>query len=50
MPAFEAAAAGVWLHGEAAREAGFGMTAEDLGPALKPVLARLFGEYGPRSD
>lgn len=49
MPAFEAAAAAVWLHGEAAKEAGFGITAEDLGPALKPVLQRLFAGYGPKA-
>ncbi|MBB3974885.1 NAD(P)H-hydrate epimerase [Rhizobium azooxidifex] len=30
MPAFEAAAAGVWRHGEAGRRAGAGATAEDL--------------------
>lgn len=41
LPAFEAASAAVWLHGEAGREAGPGLTAEDLAPALRPVLARL---------
>jgi hydroxyethylthiazole kinase-like uncharacterized protein yjeF len=41
MPVFGAANAAVWLHGEAANEAGFGMTAEDLSPALRAVLARL---------
>ncbi|HUH50384.1 MAG TPA: NAD(P)H-hydrate dehydratase [Mycoplana sp.] len=30
MPAFEAAAAAVWRHGEAGRRAGSGLTAEDL--------------------
>ncbi|EUB95613.1 ADP/ATP-dependent (S)-NAD(P)H-hydrate dehydratase [Rhizobium sp. CF080] len=30
MPTFEAAAAGVYLHGEAGKQAGRGMTAEDL--------------------
>lgn len=40
-PAFEAAAAGVWLHGEAGTEAGIGLIAEDLAPALRPVLARV---------
>lgn len=44
MPAFEAASAAVWLHGEAGAEAGAGMTAEDLAPALRAVLARLAAE------
>jgi hydroxyethylthiazole kinase-like uncharacterized protein yjeF len=46
MPVFEAASAAVWLHGEAAIDAGFGMTAEDLSPALKTVLARLHMKHG----
>jgi NAD(P)H-hydrate repair Nnr-like enzyme with NAD(P)H-hydrate dehydratase domain len=46
MPVFEAASAAVWLHGEAANEAGFGMTAEDLSPALKKVLERLYMTFG----
>jgi hydroxyethylthiazole kinase-like uncharacterized protein yjeF len=43
-PAFEAAAAAVWLHGAAGVEAGPGLTAEDLAPALRPVLRRLWRE------
>jgi hydroxyethylthiazole kinase-like uncharacterized protein yjeF len=46
MPVFEAASAAAWLHGEAAREAGFGMTAEDLTTALKKVLERLYEAFG----
>ncbi len=39
MPAFEAAAAGVYLHGEAGKAAGEGMTAEDLAAHAGVVLA-----------
>ncbi len=53
LPAFEAAAAAVWLHGAAGREAGPGLIAEDLPGALTPVLARLYAAeraavWGPR--
>lgn len=39
MPAFEAAAAGVYLHGEAGLRAGEGLTADDLVLAVKPFQA-----------
>jgi hydroxyethylthiazole kinase-like uncharacterized protein yjeF len=42
MPPFEAASAAVWLHGEAAREFGPGLIAEDLPDALPAVYRRLF--------
>ncbi len=41
MPAFEAAAAAVWLHGAAAHAFGAGLVAEDLIDMLPVVLARL---------
>jgi NAD(P)H-hydrate repair Nnr-like enzyme with NAD(P)H-hydrate dehydratase domain len=44
MPAFEAAAAAVWLHGEAARLFGAGLVAEDLIGTLPVVLRQLRGE------
>jgi NAD(P)H-hydrate epimerase len=41
MPAFEAACAGVWLHGEAGRVSGPGLVASDLAGRFPAVLARL---------
>ncbi|HEV2596396.1 MAG TPA: NAD(P)H-hydrate dehydratase [Sphingomicrobium sp.] len=41
MPAFEAACAGVWLHGRAAEIAGPGMIADDLAQAIPKVFAAL---------
>jgi hydroxyethylthiazole kinase-like uncharacterized protein yjeF len=44
MPAFEAACAAVWLHGEAGAEAGPGMISEDLDQGLRAALQRLIPE------
>ncbi|TPE53863.1 NAD(P)H-hydrate dehydratase [Amaricoccus solimangrovi] len=49
MPALEAAAAAVWMHGAAANEVGPGLIAEDLAPALRPVLATLIDRNGRRT-
>jgi hydroxyethylthiazole kinase-like uncharacterized protein yjeF len=44
MPAFEAASAAVWLHGDTARAFGPGLIAEDLPEALPAAYRRLFAE------
>jgi hydroxyethylthiazole kinase-like uncharacterized protein yjeF len=49
MPAFEAAAAAVWLHGEAAQAFGPGLIAEDLPEALPQVYQRLFADRATHS-
>jgi NAD(P)H-hydrate repair Nnr-like enzyme with NAD(P)H-hydrate dehydratase domain len=41
MPAFEAASAAVWLHGEAAVAAGPGLISEDLSDMLPRVYRAL---------
>ncbi|WP_291842452.1 NAD(P)H-hydrate dehydratase [Bradyrhizobium sp.] len=46
VPAFEAACIGVWMHGEAAREAGPGLIAEDLTEVLPAVFRRLYDAFG----
>jgi NAD(P)H-hydrate epimerase len=42
MPAYEAACAAVWMHGEAATHFGPGLIAEDLPEMLPRVLAKLY--------
>jgi hydroxyethylthiazole kinase-like uncharacterized protein yjeF len=49
MPVFEASCAAVWLHGEAAKEFGLGLIAEDLPDMLPRVYRRLFGGRGPEN-
>jgi hydroxyethylthiazole kinase-like uncharacterized protein yjeF len=44
MPGFEAAAAAVWLHGQAGNEAGPGLIAEDLPEVLPRIYRRLSRE------
>jgi hydroxyethylthiazole kinase-like uncharacterized protein yjeF len=46
VPAFEAASIGVWMHGEAAAEAGPGLIAEDLPEVVPAVFRRLYDEFG----
>jgi hydroxyethylthiazole kinase-like uncharacterized protein yjeF len=46
VPAFEAASIGVWMHGQAAREAGPGLIAEDLPETLPAVTRHLYDAFG----
>jgi hydroxyethylthiazole kinase-like uncharacterized protein yjeF len=46
MPAFEAAAAAVWMHGEAANEFGPGLISEDL-PEMLPNVWSVLANYSP---
>jgi len=50
MPAFEAACAGVWLHGDAAIEFGPGLIAEDLPDILPRVYRRLLAGLGGSAE
>jgi ADP-dependent NAD(P)H-hydrate dehydratase / NAD(P)H-hydrate epimerase len=45
-PAFEGASIGVWMHGEAGREAGPGLIAEDLPEVLPAVHRHLYDQFG----
>jgi hydroxyethylthiazole kinase-like uncharacterized protein yjeF len=46
VAAFEAASIGVFMHGEAAGEAGPGLIAEDLPETLPAVMRHLYDEFG----
>jgi ADP-dependent NAD(P)H-hydrate dehydratase / NAD(P)H-hydrate epimerase len=50
IPAFEAAAAAVWLHGEAGLAAGPGLIAEDLPEVMPAIYRRLFDQPGIVGD
>jgi hydroxyethylthiazole kinase-like uncharacterized protein yjeF len=50
MAPFEAACAGVWLHGEAANRIGPGLIAEDLPPVLGPLLGELVSRQAAGSE
>jgi NAD(P)H-hydrate repair Nnr-like enzyme with NAD(P)H-hydrate dehydratase domain len=46
MPAFKAACAAVWLHGEAGRKFGPGLIASDLPELLPPLMRQFENEAG----
>jgi ADP-dependent NAD(P)H-hydrate dehydratase / NAD(P)H-hydrate epimerase len=46
VAAFEAASIAVWMHGEAASEAGPGLIAEDLPEVMPAVFRRLYDAFG----
>lgn len=48
MAPFDAACAGAWLHGEAARRFGPGLIAEDMPHAIPPLLSSLYYAKGVR--
>ncbi|HYE44130.1 MAG TPA: NAD(P)H-hydrate dehydratase, partial [Caulobacteraceae bacterium] len=48
MDAFDAACAGVWMHGDAGLRVGPGLTAEDLPGALRAVVAELHALTAPQ--
>jgi len=50
LGAFQAAAAGAWLHGEAATAFGVGLIAEDLPDALPRVLQQLESRSHPKNE
>lgn len=47
MDAFDAACAGVWMHGDAGLRAGPGMVADDLDAALRATIAELYAKSRP---
>ena len=50
MPSFDAASAGVWMHGACAQLAGPGLIAEDLPEQMPALLRQLFAPQNARSD
>ena len=46
IPAFEAAALGVWLHGAVGAHLGYGLIAEDLPEALSAIWPKVLGLKG----
>jgi NAD(P)H-hydrate repair Nnr-like enzyme with NAD(P)H-hydrate dehydratase domain len=49
LDAFDAACAGVWMHGDAGIKAGPGMIADDLDAALRETIRELHARAHPES-